>query len=182
MRSSKAPHEGFECCLGPRLLNPVEDWVGNWADPLNTRGLKKLAELTRARRGDTLIFFVLLWECKRAFFSSLVPRRGRGEGFRSGGDYRERGKDSAPHPFPPVSSSSLPAYRPSIAASLQSNGSGNLHGLKSADGSSLTLSSNVEQARPPDREMSRLVLPGPVVLIRTARACRKRCVHRARAL
>lgn len=56
MRSSKAPHEGFECCLGPRLLNPVEGWVVNLADPLNTRGLKKLAELTGAqvRWGDTI--------------------------------------------------------------------------------------------------------------------------------
>lgn len=76
MRSSKALREGFECCLGPRLLNPVEDWVGNWADPLNTRGLKKLAELSCVRRGDTLVFFVLLWECKASL--SLVPPRGRG--------------------------------------------------------------------------------------------------------
>lgn len=116
MRSSKALREGFECCLGPRLLNPVEDWVGNWADPLNTRGLKKLAELSCVRRGDTLVFFVLLWECKASL--SLVPPRGRGIGFGPGRDHRERGKGSGPISLP-VSSSSSPDYRPSIDTSLQ---------------------------------------------------------------
>lgn len=149
MRGSKALREGFECCLGPRLLNPVEDWVGNWADPLSTRGLKKLAELTCACRGDTLIFFVLLWECEASL--SLFLRRGRGEGFSPRRNYRpQREGKGQPLPllFLPVSSSSLPpAYRPSTDSSLQSNGSGDLYGLMSAEGPSLMLTSSVERAR-----------------------------------
>lgn len=62
---------------GCRLLNPAEDWAGNAADLLNTRGLKKVAELTCAHRGGHADFLCV-------FFGGAEGCKAREEDFCSG--------------------------------------------------------------------------------------------------